>query len=145
MAAKARQAKSKARVSAYEKMAAEQFEDKTEELEIQIPPGKRLGDLVVDAENLGKSYGDRVIFENVNFRLPPGGIVGIIGPNGAGKTTLFRMLMGQEKPDAGELKIGATVELGYVDQIARRPRSATRPSTRKSPAASTTSKWAAAR
>jgi ATP-binding cassette ChvD family protein len=113
---KARQAKSKARVAAYEKMAAEQFEDKPEELEIQIPPGKKLGNRVIEAVNLGKSYGDRVIFENVNFRLPPGGIVGIIGPNGAGKTTLLRMLMGQEKPDQGELLIGETVELGYVDQ-----------------------------
>jgi ATP-binding cassette ChvD family protein len=114
--AKARQAKSKARIAAYERMAAEQFEDRPEELEIQIPPGPRLGDMVVEAHDLGKSYGDRVIFENVNFRLPPGGIVGIIGPNGAGKTTLLRMLMGQEGPDEGELKIGPTVELGYVDQ-----------------------------
>ena len=116
MAPKARQAKSKARVSAYEKMAAEAFEDHPEELEIQIPPGKRLGDRVVDAVNLGKSYGDRVIFDNVNFKLPAGGIVGIIGPNGAGKTTLLRMLMGQEQPDEGQLIIGETVELGYVDQ-----------------------------
>ena len=114
--AKARQAKSKARIQAYEKMAAEQFEDRPEELEIQIPPGPRLGDMVIDAHDLGKSYGDRVIFENVNFRLPAGGIVGIIGPNGSGKTTLLRMLMGQEKPDEGELKIGPTVNLGYVDQ-----------------------------
>jgi sulfate-transporting ATPase len=113
---KARQAKSKARVAAYEKMAAEQFEDKPDELEIQIPPGKKLGNQVIEAVNLSKSYGDRVIFENVNFRLPPGGIVGIIGPNGAGKTTLLRMLMGQEKPDSGELIVGETVELGYVDQ-----------------------------
>jgi sulfate-transporting ATPase len=114
--AKARQAKSKARIQAYEKMAAEQFEDRPEELEIQIPPGPRLGDMVVEGVDLGKSYGDRVIFEHVNFRLPAGGIVGIIGPNGAGKTTLLRMLMGQEQPDEGELKIGKTVELGYVDQ-----------------------------
>jgi ATP-binding cassette ChvD family protein len=114
--AKARQAKSKARIQAYEKMAAEQFEDRPEELEIQIPPGPRLGDMVIDAHDLGKSYGDRVIFENVNFRLPAGGIVGIIGPNGSGKTTLLRMLMGQETPDVGELKIGPTVNLGYVDQ-----------------------------
>jgi ATP-binding cassette ChvD family protein len=113
---KARQAKSKARMAAYEKMASEQFEDRPEELEIQIPPGKRLGDRVIDAVNLGKSYGDRVIFENVNFKLPPGGIVGIIGPNGAGKTTLLRMLMNQEEPDQGQLLIGDTVELGYVDQ-----------------------------
>src|SRR5690606_41919692 len=91
-------------------------EQKTEELEIQIPPGKRLGDRVIDAVNLGKSYGDRVIFENVNFRLPAGGIVGVIGPNGAGKTTLLRMLMGQEKPDTGQLIIGRSVDLGYVDQ-----------------------------
>ena len=116
MAPKARQAKSKARVNAYEKMVAEQIEQKVEELEIQIPPGKRLGDRVVDAVNLGKSYGDRVIFENVNFKLPAGGIVGIIGANGAGKTTMLRMLMGQEKPDTGQLIIGETVELGYVDQ-----------------------------
>jgi energy-dependent translational throttle protein EttA len=114
--AKARQAKSKARIQAYEKMAAEQFEDKPEELEIQIPPGPRLGDMVVEAVDLGKSYGDRVIFEHVNFRLPPGGIVGIIGPNGAGKTTLLRMLMDQEEPDEGELRVGPTVRLGYVDQ-----------------------------
>ena len=113
---KARQAKSKARVAAYEKMAAEEFQDRPEELEIQIPPGKRLGEKVIEGVNLKKSYGDRVIFENVNFRLPPGGIVGIIGPNGAGKTTLLRMLMGQETPDEGELIIGNTVELGYVDQ-----------------------------
>ncbi|HMP06035.1 MAG TPA: energy-dependent translational throttle protein EttA [Lacipirellulaceae bacterium] len=113
---KARQAKSKARVAAYEKMAAEQFEDRPDELEIQIPPGKRLGARVIDAVDLGKSYGDRVIFDKVNFKLPPGGIVGIIGPNGAGKTTLLRMLMGQEQPDQGQLLIGDTVELGYVDQ-----------------------------
>jgi ATP-binding cassette ChvD family protein len=116
MAPRARQAKSKARIKAYDAMAAEQFQDRPEELEIQIPPGPRLGDMVVEAVNVGKSYGDRVLFENVNFRLPPGGIVGIIGPNGAGKTTLLRMLMGQEEPDEGELKIGPTVELGYVDQ-----------------------------
>jgi sulfate-transporting ATPase len=114
--AKARQAKSKARIKAYETMAAEEYEDRSDELEIQIPPGPRLGELVIEATNLGKSYGDRVIFENINFRLPPGGIVGIIGPNGAGKTTLLRMLMGQEQPDVGELKFGKTVDLGYVDQ-----------------------------
>jgi len=116
--AKARQAKSKARIKAYESMAAEQaqYEDRSDELEIQIPAGPRLGERVVEAVNLGKSYGDRVIFENVNFRLPPGGIVGIIGPNGAGKTTLLRMLMGQEQPDEGELRIGETVVLGHVDQ-----------------------------
>ncbi len=116
MAPRARQAKSKARIKAYDAMAAEQFQDRPDELEIQIPPGPRLGDMVIEAVNLGKAYGDRLLFENVNFRLPPGGIVGIIGPNGAGKTTLLRMLMGQEQPDEGELKIGPTVELGYVDQ-----------------------------
>jgi len=115
-APKARQAKSKARIKAYETMAAEEFRDRPDELEIQIPPGPRLGVMVVEAAGLGKSYGDRVLFENVNFRLPPGGIVGIIGPNGAGKTTLLRMLMGQETWDEGELKIGPTVQLGYVDQ-----------------------------
>jgi ATP-binding cassette ChvD family protein len=116
MSPRARQAKSKARIKAYEAMAAEEFNDRSEELEIQIPPGPRLGDMVIEAVNLGKAYGDRLLFENVNFRLPPGGIVGIIGPNGAGKTTLLRMFMGQEQPDEGELKIGPTVELGYVDQ-----------------------------
>src|SRR5262245_8725844 len=116
MAPRARQAKSKARLKAYEAMANEKFEDKPDELEIQIPPGPRLGDQVVEAKNLGKSYGDRVVFENVNFRLPPGGIVGIIGPNGAGKTTLLRLLMDQEKPDEGSLTIGSTVVMGYVDQ-----------------------------
>jgi ATP-binding cassette ChvD family protein len=116
LAPKARQAKNKARVKAYEQMASEEFKDKPEELEIQIPPGPRLGDMVIEATNLGKSYGDRVIFEDVNFRLPPGGIVGIIGPNGAGKTTLLKMLMGKEEPDTGSLKIGPTVVLGYVDQ-----------------------------
>ncbi len=116
MAPKARQAKNKARINAYEKLVAEEFQDKPDELEIQIPPGPRLGDQVIDGVNLSKSYGDRVVFENVNFRLPPGGIVGIIGPNGAGKTTLLRMLMGQEKPDSGQLIFGPTVVLGYVDQ-----------------------------
>jgi sulfate-transporting ATPase len=116
MSPRARQAKNKARLQAYETMAAEQFQDKPEELEIQIPPGPRLGDMVVEGVNLSKAYGDRLVFENVNFRLPPGGIVGIIGPNGAGKTTLLRMLMGQEQPDEGELKIGETVKMGYVDQ-----------------------------
>jgi ATP-binding cassette ChvD family protein len=116
MAPRARQAKNKARIKAYETMAGEQFQDRPDELEIQIPPGPRLGDMVIEAVNLGKAFGDRLLFENVNFRLPAGGIVGIIGPNGAGKTTLLRMLMGQDEPDEGELKVGPTVELGYVDQ-----------------------------
>lgn len=113
---KARQSKNKARIKAYEEMAGKEYEDRPEELEIQIPPGPRLGDQVIDAINLGKSFGDRMIFEDVNFRLPPGGIVGIIGPNGTGKTTLLKMLMGQEEPTKGELKFGPTVALGYVDQ-----------------------------
>ncbi len=113
---KARQAKSKARIKAYEQMSQQRFDEQVEEFEIQIPPGKHLGDLVVEAKNVTKSFGDNVLFENLNFRLPAGGIVGIIGPNGAGKTTLFRMIMGLEKPDTGELRVGPTVELGYVDQ-----------------------------
>jgi sulfate-transporting ATPase len=117
MAPRARQAKSKARINAYEQMASARFEDREQEFEIQIPPGKHLGDLVVEAKSLGKAYGDNVLFENLSFRLPPGGIVGVIGPNGAGKTTLFRLITGQEQPDRGELRIGPTVELGYVDQL----------------------------
>ncbi len=116
MSPRARQAKSKARISAYEKMSAEKFEERPDEFEIQIPPGKHLGELVVEAKNLVKGYGDNLLIDGLNFRLPAGGIVGVIGPNGAGKTTLFRMIMGQEKPDGGELRIGPTVELGYVDQ-----------------------------
>jgi sulfate-transporting ATPase len=113
---KARQAKSKARISSYEKMASEEFEERPDELEIQIPPGPRLGDSVIEAVNLSKSFGDKVLFENVNFRLPAGGIVGIIGPNGAGKTTLLKMFMGKEQPTSGSLNFGPTVALGYVDQ-----------------------------
>ncbi|WP_164102768.1 energy-dependent translational throttle protein EttA [Candidatus Laterigemmans baculatus] len=116
MSPKARQAKSKARISAYEKMASEQSAEQTDELEIQIPPGKHLGELVIEAQNLTKGFGDRVLMENVDFRLPAGGIVGVIGPNGAGKTTLFRMLTGQDEPDSGVIRIGPTVEMGYVDQ-----------------------------
>jgi ATPase subunit of ABC transporter with duplicated ATPase domains len=97
-------------------MSKERFEEKPDELEMQIPSGKPLGELVIEAKGLTKAFGDKVLFENLDFRLPPGGIVGILGPNGAGKTTLFRMITGQEKPDAGELRIGETVELGYVDQ-----------------------------
>ena len=116
MSPRARQAKSKARISAYEKMSAEKFEERPDEFEIQIPPGKHLGDLVVEAKKLVKGYGDRLLIDGLDFRLPAGGIVGVIGPNGAGKTTLFRMIMGEEQPDGGELRIGPTVELGYVDQ-----------------------------
>lgn len=116
MAPKARQTKSKARINAYDQLLAEAGKDREEELEIQIPAGKPLGDLVIEAQGLTKGYGDRVLMENLDFRLPPGGIVGVIGPNGAGKTTLFRMLTGQESPDGGVLRIGDTVEMGYVDQ-----------------------------
>jgi ATP-binding cassette ChvD family protein len=116
MAPRARQAKNKARISAYEKMSAERFEDRQDEFEIQIPPGKHLGDLVIEADHINKGYGDRLLIEDLSFRLPAGGIVGVIGPNGAGKTTLFRMLVGEEQPDSGAMRIGPTVELGYVDQ-----------------------------
>jgi ATP-binding cassette ChvD family protein len=116
MAPKARQAKNKARIKAYESLVAEEFENRPEELEIQIPPGPRLGDLVIQAEDLSKAYDECLLLDKVNFRLPAGGIVGIIGPNGAGKTTLLRMLMGQEEPDHGTLEVGPTVRLGYVDQ-----------------------------
>jgi ATP-binding cassette ChvD family protein len=116
MSPRARQAKSKARINAYEKMSAERFEERPDEFEIQIPPGKHLGDLVIESKKLTKGYGDRVLIDNLDFRLPAGGIVGVIGPNGAGKTTLFRMMVGEEKPDGGELRVGPTVELGYVDQ-----------------------------
>jgi ATP-binding cassette ChvD family protein len=116
MAPRARQAKSKARISAYEKMSQEQFQERQEEFEIQIPPGKHLGELVVEAKDLTKGYGDQILIEGLNFRLPAGGIVGVIGPNGAGKTTLFRMITGQEQPDSGVLRTGPTVEMAYVDQ-----------------------------
>ncbi|HSS14604.1 MAG TPA: energy-dependent translational throttle protein EttA [Rhizomicrobium sp.] len=113
---KARQAKSKARINSYEELVKKSQEQRQGAATIMIPVAERLGDLVIDAENLAKGYGDRLLYENVNFKLPAGGIVGVIGPNGAGKTTLFRMLTGQEKPDAGTLKVGPTVHMGYVDQ-----------------------------
>jgi len=116
MSPRARQAKNKARISSYEQLAAQQFEERPDELEFQIPPGKHLGEVVVHSEGVTKSYGDQVLIDNLTFRLPAGGIVGVIGPNGAGKTTLFRMITGQDKPDSGTLRIGDTVELGYVDQ-----------------------------
>ena len=116
MAPRARQAKSKARIQAYEQMSGQQFEEQPDEFEIQIPPGKHLGDLVIETQQLVKAYGDNQLIENLSFRLPAGGIVGVVGPNGAGKTTLFRMIVGLEQPDRGELRIGPTVELGYVDQ-----------------------------
>jgi sulfate-transporting ATPase len=113
---KGRHAKSKARLQRYEEMASQEFQKRNETKEIFIPPGPRLGDLVVEASSLRKSFGDRLLIDDLSFSLPRGGIVGIIGPNGAGKTTLFRMIVGQEKPDAGELRIGPTVQLAYVDQ-----------------------------
>jgi sulfate-transporting ATPase len=113
---KARQAKSKARVARYEELASREFQERNETNEIYIPPGERLGDLVIEAKGLRKSYGDRLLIDNLNFNLPKGGIVGIVGPNGAGKTTLFRMMSGLEKPDAGELRMGPSVKLAYVDQ-----------------------------
>jgi len=113
---KARQAKSKARIKAYDDLLASAKEKRTDPTQIQIPVGPRLGNNVIEAKGLSKAYGDKVLFENLEFRLPPGGIVGIIGANGAGKTTLFRMITGQEQPDSGSLDVGETVELGYVDQ-----------------------------
>jgi len=116
MAPRARVAKSKARMAAYEKLAAQEVQEESGELRMQIPPGPHLGDLVVRAENLKKGYGDNLLMEDLNFDLPKGGIVGIIGPNGAGKTTLFRMIMGMEQPDDGKLRVGDTVVPSYVDQ-----------------------------
>ena len=116
MAPRARQAKGKARLTAYEELLNEDSAQKIEQVEIYIPPGPRLGDIVVEARGLKKAYGDQLLFDDLNFTLPRGGIVGVIGPNGAGKTTLFRMMTGQETPDAGTLRLGETVELGYVDQ-----------------------------
>ncbi len=113
---KGRHAKSKARLARFEELASQEFQKRNETQEIYIPPGPRLGNLVVEAENLKKAYGDRLLFEDLSFRLPPGGIVGVIGPNGAGKTTLFRLIVGQERPDAGHLRLGETVKLAYVDQ-----------------------------
>lgn len=117
MAPKARHAKSKARLHNYDKLASEETKEREEKLELFIPPGPRLGNVVIEADNISKSYGDRILFENLSFSLPPAGIVGIIGPNGAGKTTLFRLITGQETPDTGTFKVGETVVLGYVDQL----------------------------
>jgi len=116
MAPKARQAKSKARLGAYEKMLNEDGKQKEERLEIFIPNGPRLGNKVIECSGVSKAFGDRVLFEDMNFKLPPAGIVGVIGPNGAGKTTLFRMIMGYEQPDSGEFSIGESVKIAYVDQ-----------------------------
>ena len=113
---KARQAKSKARLQRFEELSSQEFQKRNETNEIYIPPGPRLGELVVEANGLKKGFGDRLLFDNLSFRLPPGGIVGIIGPNGAGKTTLFRILTGQENTDGGEIRVGPSVQLAYVDQ-----------------------------
>jgi energy-dependent translational throttle protein EttA len=116
MSPKARHAKSKARIKAYEQLLGQEGEKRSKDLEIYIPPGPRLGDVVIEANGVSKSYGDRILFEDMTFSLPPGGIVGVIGPNGAGKTTLFRLITGQEKPDSGTIREGETVKLAYVDQ-----------------------------
>ena len=116
MAPRARQAKGKARLAAYEKLLAEEGVQKIEQVEIYLPPGPRLGNVVIEAQGLRKGYGENLLIEDLSFKLPPAGIIGVIGPNGAGKTTLFRMITGQEKPDAGALRVGETVKLGYVDQ-----------------------------
>jgi energy-dependent translational throttle protein EttA len=113
---KARQAKSKARIRAYDEMLAEAGKDRTGKAQITIPPGPRLGDVVIEADHLEKGFGENLLIDDLSFKLPPGGIVGVIGPNGAGKTTLFRMIVGQDKPDHGTIRIGDTVKLGYVDQ-----------------------------
>lgn len=116
MSPKARQAKSKARLNAYDKLLTEETKGKEEKLELFIPPGPRLGGVVIEAQNIKKAFGDKILFENLSFMLPPAGIVGIIGPNGAGKTTLFRLITGEVVPDEGSFKVGETVEIGYVDQ-----------------------------
>jgi len=116
MSPKGRHAKSKARINSYESLLAQESEQRSKDLEIYVPPGPRLGDLVIEADKVGKAYGDRLLMEDLSFSVPPGGIVGIIGPNGAGKTTLFRMITGQEAPDSGTIRIGETVKLAYVDQ-----------------------------
>jgi len=116
MAPKARHAKSKARISSYEKLLGEEARQKEDKLELFIPPGPRLGAKVIEAKGVSKAYGDKLLFENLSFSLPQGGIVGVIGPNGAGKTTLFRLITGQVKPDSGTFEVGETVQLGYLDQ-----------------------------
>jgi ATP-binding cassette ChvD family protein len=116
MSPKARHAKGQARINSYEKLLGQDAADRESNMEIYIPPGPRLGSIVVEAKDVTKGYGDRLLYENLNFMLPPGGIVGVIGPNGAGKTTLFRMITGQEQPDSGSFKVGDTVKLAYVDQ-----------------------------
>ena len=144
MSPRARQAKSKARLSAYEQLLAEEDRVKLDRVEIHIPPGPRLGDLVIEADGLAKGFEDRLLFEGLSFSLPPAGIVGVIGPNGAGKTTLFRLIAGEEQPDSGSLRLGETVQLAYVDQ-SRGGLDPRRTSGRRSAAASTRSSSAGAR
>jgi ATP-binding cassette ChvD family protein len=116
MSPRARRAKGKARITSYEKLLDQESQKRREDLELPIPPGPRLGDIVIEADRVSKAYGDHLLVEDMTFSLPPGGIVGVIGPNGAGKTTLFRMIIGEEQPDSGTFRIGETVSLGYVDQ-----------------------------
>src|SRR2546430_3668969 len=116
MSPRARRAKGKARINEYESLLGQDSEKRREDLEIHIPPGPRLGDVVIEADRVTKAYGDNLLVEDMTFKLPPGGIVGVIGPNGAGKTTLFRMITGQEQPDSGTIRLGETVALAYVDQ-----------------------------
>ena len=116
MSPKARHAKGKARINAYEQLLNEETKEKVSELELYIPPGPRLGNVVVESEDVKKGYGEKLLIENMTFQLPPGGIIGVIGPNGAGKTTLFRMIIGEETPDAGKIRVGETVKLAYIDQ-----------------------------
>jgi ATP-binding cassette ChvD family protein len=116
MSPKGRHAKGKARITSYENLLSQQTQEKVQDLEIYIPPGPRLGSIVVEADDVRKAFGDTLLIDEMEFKLPPGGIVGVIGPNGAGKTTLFRMILGQEPPDAGTIRVGETVKLGYIDQ-----------------------------
>jgi ATPase subunit of ABC transporter with duplicated ATPase domains len=116
MSPKGRHAKGKARINSYEALLSKETEKRAQDLEIYVPPGPRLGQVVIEAQGLKKGYGDHLLFEDLDFRLPPGGIVGVIGPNGAGKTTLFRLITGQEEPDSGAIRLGETVKLAYVDQ-----------------------------
>src|SRR5207248_11184132 len=116
MSPRSRHAKSKARLASYERLLAEEERVKLDRVEIHMPPGPRLGDLLLDAQGLAKGYGDRLLFEDLSFSLPPAGIVGVIGPNGAGKTTLFRLITGEEQADSGSIRLGDTVELAHVDQ-----------------------------
>ncbi|HLJ75627.1 MAG TPA: ATP-binding cassette domain-containing protein, partial [Thermoanaerobaculia bacterium] len=116
MSPKGRHAKGKARINAYESMLNQETQQKIQELEIYIPPGPRLGAVVIEADDVRKAYGDKLLIDDMTFKLPPGGIVGVIGPNGAGKTTLFRMIVGEDKPDAGTIRLGETAKLAYIDQ-----------------------------